>query len=753
MRHPVTLIGSFAMILTAVICTFGALISAFSFTVDFGLLFIIWFVTALALTSLAAFKRGKGMLMLLPAALAAIIWKLPEIIEGGKWVIFFISREFNKWIVVPIIFAGAGASEYEQTLFFTAAGIMLTFLLTIAVCLRRSSLLTVLITAPIVFINFILFHSQPNFWYLIGLLAVYLTLLISSSLHSDDFRKRGRAFFPSLALALLLLGSAYLLAPPDNYRREVSVDPFDNYIRRFASQIGLTPIKSGLGWPASISGIWSFNTDHVEISEAGTRVITDKEILEVTASEVGTFYIRGYSMQHFDGRSWSMNSNRLSFPDEMAAMSIPAGVAAAYMLSGQDDASINIRPVTMDIERTRDITANIAYTPYYSEHHFAYDRTHGGPGIQPDGWPFSQNYDLSYDPGSINFLHTTNSILEILQALSKDDSVEEYLAEYSMRSREAYTQITSSTAEGLRRLALEAGIDAAAGREVVVDKVAEYISSAGRYTLSPYVTPPGENFTLYFLQESRQGYCIHFATAATMMLRALGIPARFTTGFVVTIPQTAVDKPVTVTDRNAHAWVEVYYDQAGWLPIEVTPAAAGSVVSGIGPHTPSNTDNPESGGNPGENGDAPDRSGDRDSADRAPIITDTNPGEGSEDGARERTYAIWEIIVIVFISCIAVCAAALALFRPIARAYRKKRFAQKDTNAAVICAWRHIVRLSGKEQPPEDIEELAFKARFSQHIITKEERTKMISYASILADEAYFFASTPGKIWLYIRGL
>jgi len=756
MRHPVILIGSFVMILTAVICTFGALISAFSFTVDYGLLLIVWSITALALSTLATFMRGKGMLVLAPPALAMIIWKLPEIIEGGKWVVFFISREFNKWIFVPIIFPDAGASGYEQTLFFAAFGVVLAFLLTIAICLRRSSLLTVLITAPIVFINFILHHSQPDSWFLIGLLAVYLTLLISSSLHSDDFRKRGKAFFPSLALALLLLGSAYLLAPPENYRRETIIDPFDNYIRRIASQIGLAPIKFGVGWPAAFPGIWSFNTDHVDISDAGTRVITDQEILEITVSDAGTFYIRGYSMQYFDGRSWTVNSDKLFFLDEMAAMSFPAHIADAYMLSGQDDTSIKIKPVTMDIERTRDITANIAYTPYYSTHYPTQGISYNGLSNRYDVRPLDQSNGPQGEFSSVDFLYTTDSILEMLQALSPVDSIKGILAGYGGQSRKSYTQIESFTAGELRRLALEAGIDAAADREVVVDQVAEYIRSSGRYTLSPYVTPAGEDFALYFLEVSQQGYCIHFATAATMMLRALDIPARFTSGFAVTVPQTGIDMPFSVTDRSAHAWVEVYYDQAGWLPIEVTPAAAGSVFSGIGAHTPSNTNTPEDDSNQDGDGDNSDQTGDRDFGDRSPIVTVPNPEGDNAADAMEKTYTIWTIIVTVLITCITVCAIALIFYRPIALIYRKKRFAQKDTNAAVICVWRYITRINGKKQPPEDIEdieELAFKARFSQHIINEDERTKVISYASKRASEAYHSGSIFNKIWLYIRGL
>jgi hypothetical protein len=61
--------------------------------------------------------------------------------------------------------------------------------------------------------------------------------------------------------------------------------------------------------------------------------------------------------------------------------------------------------------------------------------------------------------------------------------------------------------------------------------------------------------------------------------------------------------------------------------------------------------------------------------------------------------------------------------------------------------------LSGKKEVPEEIEELAYKARFSQHIISEDERGGMISYAYTLAAETYYFSNTFGRIWMYIRGL
>lgn len=70
-----------------------------------------------------------------------------------------------------------------------------------------------------------------------------------------------------------------------------------------------------------------------------------------------------------------------------------------------------------------------------------------------------------------------------------------------------------------------------------------------------------------WLVENGRGYCVHFATTATVLLRAAGIPARFVTGYVVGL-QAGIRK--TVTGEDAHAWVE-YWDGENWRILEATP--------------------------------------------------------------------------------------------------------------------------------------------------------------------------------------
>lgn len=107
--------------------------------------------------------------------------------------------------------------------------------------------------------------------------------------------------------------------------------------------------------------------------------------------------------------------------------------------------------------------------------------------------------------------------------------------------------------------------------------VLSYLRRNTSYNLEVGDTPKSEDFVEYFLFDSHEGYCAHFASAAVLMLRYLGVPARYATGYSVSanaFSRTADgDYSAVILDRQAHAWVEVYLDEVGWIPVEMTPGA------------------------------------------------------------------------------------------------------------------------------------------------------------------------------------
>lgn len=74
-----------------------------------------------------------------------------------------------------------------------------------------------------------------------------------------------------------------------------------------------------------------------------------------------------------------------------------------------------------------------------------------------------------------------------------------------------------------------------------------------------------------FVERKRAGYCQQFAGAMALMLRSLGVPARVAVGFSSGTYDTERGRWI-VTDHDAHAWVEVWFDGWGWLPFDPTPS-------------------------------------------------------------------------------------------------------------------------------------------------------------------------------------
>ncbi len=83
-----------------------------------------------------------------------------------------------------------------------------------------------------------------------------------------------------------------------------------------------------------------------------------------------------------------------------------------------------------------------------------------------------------------------------------------------------------------------------------------------------------------FLFRRKSGYCEHYATAMVVMLRTLGIPARLVTGFLPG-EWNEYGNYYRVRQRDAHAWVEVFFPQSGWITFDPTPTVGTGVPDPI----------------------------------------------------------------------------------------------------------------------------------------------------------------------------
>jgi len=105
--------------------------------------------------------------------------------------------------------------------------------------------------------------------------------------------------------------------------------------------------------------------------------------------------------------------------------------------------------------------------------------------------------------------------------------------------------------------------------EQKVEDVQTWLRRNTRYDLGVPRDPPGVDAVDEFLFERRRGFCEHIASAMAILLRAVGVPTRFVTGF-----GPGERNPLTgyfeVRESDAHAWVEVRYPGVGWVPYDPT---------------------------------------------------------------------------------------------------------------------------------------------------------------------------------------
>jgi transglutaminase-like putative cysteine protease len=101
-----------------------------------------------------------------------------------------------------------------------------------------------------------------------------------------------------------------------------------------------------------------------------------------------------------------------------------------------------------------------------------------------------------------------------------------------------------------------------------VQGVAEYLRTHETYT-TQFSLPAGDVVSA-FLLNSHQGYCDQFSTSFIVLMRTLGIPARWVMGYKVGSHDLESNQYV-VRARNAHSWAEVYITPYGWIPVDPTP--------------------------------------------------------------------------------------------------------------------------------------------------------------------------------------
>ncbi len=210
------------------------------------------------------------------------------------------------------------------------------------------------------------------------------------------------------------------------------------------------------------------------------------------------------------------------------------------------------------------------------------------------------------------------------------------------------------------------------------------------YSERPRQPPAGRAPLDFFLIDSKEGYCQHFSGAMALLLRMGGIPARVATGFSPGGFSKRRDAWI-VRDTDAHAWVEAWFDELGWITYDPTPDStpARSQIAALEaapapiPTSPTETD-PAAGGGIGSQ-----QSG----VLRPNLLFDplrNSPGTPPDEQGTGRAWWVWALIGV------AVVFAALVLVRRLRTRRRRGKLAPLDRAVAELEA---ALRRAGRPLP------------------------------------------------------
>ncbi len=143
---------------------------------------------------------------------------------------------------------------------------------------------------------------------------------------------------------------------------------------------------------------------------------------------------------------------------------------------------------------------------------------------------------------------------------------------------QSYLQLPVDFPVNVRRLSANLTANATTPYQKVL-KINEYLSSIP-YKTDLAVPPPGRDGVEYFLFDLESGFCVHFASAMAVMLRAEGVPARLAIGYLPGDPGAEAGQYI-LKDKYYHAWPQVYFPDYGWVDIEATPSGEESTGSEV----------------------------------------------------------------------------------------------------------------------------------------------------------------------------
>ncbi len=583
-----------------------------------------------------------------------------------------------------------------------------------------------------VFAGCIAVNGRPSVFVIVCLMLFWALLLIGGNYYSEESNQGRTLSILALPLAALLCALVLWQKPAEydyNAQPTDMVEKFDRLGSAFSSWInsregglnlfpGETAQQSGTSSaesdnsPIRFPGVsWGMGDGALSLNSSASARDREKLILRVRAETDGYMYLRCFSYGDYTGTGW----RRAEEPEN----GISSLDFTALALADKADSARH----SLDIRFASGV--DVAAVPYYSVQSADSDIY-----VPAEG----RNYSVSYYSSDGSW-----DSLSLPEEYAQDE------LSYRSYATTEYTALPEGTKAHVLQLIQQAGLRA--DSPDIIAEVASYVRSCASYDLDtqPY---PTEDYAVYFLQNAETGYCVHYATAAAVIYRALGIPARVTDGFLF---RAQAGEVVDVLQANEHAWVEVYLDGLGWIPVEVTgsggvtePALQEAAVT----ETPDEETAPpleSTEPNDGEESAPPVQTPQpSDTIPVGPIHTQTEP----ESKSTSRTLIrFWNALTLILL--LGVIFSLLPVSRLLRLRLRQRRISQPDRKKAAVWVWKTAVKASryGAELP-ESITACAEKAAFSQHGISQEELLQVQNQLKQMLDDCYNGLS-PVKSFLF----
>jgi hypothetical protein len=306
---------------------------------------------------------------------------------------------------------------------------------------------------------------------------------------------------------------------------------------------------------------------------------TDKAVMEVTMSEPVGVYLRGFVGERYVGSGWT------GLPAAQKAESAMAftwlhdrGFYGQNQIAQLADA-LNMETRLIQVSVNNDTAGSgYVYAPYELKTGSPDAEQIGDANLPAAGLRGQRQY---------NYYVTDRSVSddeELYSELSEkwhagDENAIKYLESENVYREYVYANyldVPEKAAGTIRELlggqeVPEGGLSFDAAQRTVQ----AFLSAALIYNERPRAYEDGD-FLTFLLDESHEGYSVHYATAAALLFRSLGIPARYVEGYRISAEDAAAawekGEPVSVDEADAHAWVEIYRDGVGFVPFESVPS-------------------------------------------------------------------------------------------------------------------------------------------------------------------------------------